>query len=221
MTREEEIRAWMNEHYVQVSMTVEENYERIKAEFLEQKKTVHTELGFEQNGMCGLKDYKGDILLPAEYDDIRLDYSETALSSPCYIMARKGKWGIVDNSGNILLPFKYDDIYPIESAEYAVKQRGKWGAYSVLHQEWLLRCSHDTIYSNYPSPMELVLVFSDNGKFGWTGCQFPKNNSKALFDAVYLPQPSYFYSPSYDEDTEVFEARIGKEWYTIESWTIK
>lgn len=177
MTRQDEIRQWRSEHYVQVSISVEEDYERIKTE----SSFDDTERIFEQNGKIGLIDSKGCILLPAEYDN----------------------------------------ICPMESGDFAVKLHGKWGVYSALNHEWRLNYSHDKIYSNYPSPVGCILIFSDNGKFGWTGCQFPENNSEAKYDAVYLPSPSYFYSPEYGDDYELFEARIGDEWHTIELWTWK
>lgn len=178
MTRKEELSKWMDEHYVQVSLTVEEDYERLKAE----EKGCRFAHVFEQNGKVGIKDGEGNILLPAEYDE----------------------------------------ICPMEGyCDFAVKSDGKWGVYSALNHEWDLPCSHDRIYSKYPSPMGCLIVFSDNGKFGWTGCQFPENNSEAVYDAVYLPNPPYFYSQEYDDDYELFEARIGDEWHTIELWTSK
>lgn len=177
MTRKEELSKWMDEHYVQVSLTVEEDYERLKAE-AKGSRFAHV---FEQND----------------------------------------KVGIMDNEANVLLPADYDEICPMEDSDFAVKSDGKWGVYSALNRKWCLPCSHDKIYSKYPSPIGCLIVFSDNGKFGWTGCQCPENNSEAKYDAVYLPSPSYFNSPEYGDDYELFEARIGDEWHTIELWTWK
>lgn len=66
MTRKEELSKWRDEHYVQVSLTVEEDYERLKAE----AKGCRFAHVFEQNGKAGLKDGEGNVLLPAEYDEI-------------------------------------------------------------------------------------------------------------------------------------------------------
>lgn len=179
------------------------------------KKVGHPELIFEQNGKVGLKDYKGDVLLPPEYDEIRLNYVEEELVNPIYIMARKGKWwGVVDSNGDIQLPFDYEDIYPMKSADYAVRCQGKWGVYSVPDHEWRLPCSHDIIYNNPPF-MDVILVFSDNGKLGWTGCPAPLNDSDARYDDVYFPRPSYFHSSDYKRTNEVFIARSGDKWYPV------
>lgn len=183
------------------------------------KKVGHPELVFEQNGKVGLNDYKGDVLLPPEYDEIRLNYIEEELVDPLYIMARKGKWGVVDCNGDIQLPFEYEDIYPMKSADYAVRYQGKWGVYSVPDHEWRLRCSHDIIYNNPPFIMDFILVFADNGKLGWTGCPAPKNDSDARYDAVYFPRPSYFNSSSYNRINEVFIARSGDKWHPVYLWS--
>lgn len=175
MTRQEELSKWRDDHYVQVSLTVEEDYERLKAKS-----------GFE-----------------------------------CTVFEQNGKVGLKNNKGLVVLRAGFDEICPMEGECYAVKSDGKWGVYSALSKEWYLPCSHEKVYSKYPSPMGCLIVFSDNGKFGWTGCQSPENNSEAKFDAVYLPSPSYFRSLEYDDDTEHFEARIGNQWYTIEMWTWK
>lgn len=179
------------------------------------------ELIFEENGKVGLKDYAGNIVLPAEYDDIRLNYDKVELLHLCYTVACKnGKWGIVSKAGETILPFEYEEIYPRESCDYGVKKHGKWGVYSVMPEKWTLECSHDMVYSNAPSPMQLV-VYSDNGKFGWVGCQDQRYDAEAEYDAVYLPTPEYDSSPEYSDDYELFEAQKDGCFYTIEYWTCK
>lgn len=76
------------------------------------------------------------------------------------------------------------------------------------------------IYCNRPSPIGLI-VYSDKGKFGWTGCQFSENNIKAEYDIVYLPCKEYFYSDQYDDEIESFVAiKDGKKDF-YEYWTTK
>lgn len=283
MIIQEELRQWIEEHYDTVTLNVEEEYERKKAEFHQRsadffdqeelrvvenisilddktkedfnkcqsthprwknmkkkhlyrikctralykkyklekwlysfwKKVGLPTLVFKLNGKVGLKDYKGDILLSAEYDEIRLNYNEEELTTPLYIMVRKGKWGVVDTEGRVQLPLEYDNIYPIDSADYAVKLKGKWGVYSVPDHKWRLSCSHDRIYSTPPSPMTSALVFSDNRKFGWTGCSIPEFNSEAKYDAVYLPCYTYFKDIEADEAVYEFLVRNGTDWYRV------
>lgn len=177
---------------------------------------------FEENCKVGLKDYAGNIVLHTEYDDIRLNYDKVELMNLYHIVACKnGKWGIVSKAGETILPFEYEEIYPREeSDDYGVKKNGKWGVYSVMPEKWTLECSHDMVYCNAPSRMQLV-VYSDNGKFGWVGCQDKECNSEAEYDAVYLPTPEYDSSPEYDDDYELFEALKDGCFYTIEYWTWK
>lgn len=179
------------------------------------------ELIFEENGKVGLTDYAGNIVLHTEYDDIRLNYDKVELMNLYHIVACKnGKWGIVSKAGETILPFEYEDIYPRGINDYGVKQQSKWGVYNIGTENWTLECSHDMVYSNAPSPMQLV-VYSDNGKFGWVGCQDQRYDSEAEYDAVYLPTPEYDSSPEYGDDYELFEALKDGCFHTIEYWTWK
>lgn len=176
---------------------------------------------YEENGKVGLKDYAGRIILPAEYDDIRLEYNQIRLMYLNIIMSCKnGKWGIVSETGETILPFEYEDIYPRGINDYGLKHHGKWGVYNIRTENWTLECSHDMVYNNAPSRMQLV-VYSDNGKFGWVGCQDQKYDAEAEYDAVYLPTPEYDSSPEYGDDYELFEAQKDGCFYTIEYWTWK
>lgn len=176
---------------------------------------------YEEGGKVGMKDFKGDVMLPAEYEDFLLTYEREDIFNPNYIIALKhGRWGLMDKYGNENLPFEYNLIFPIENDAYGVKLNGMWGIYNALGNKWELPCKHEQIYSHEPSPMYLY-VFSDKGKFGWTGCQIKENDVEAEYDAVYLPNEEYFFSKEYGDESETFEAIKDGEYHEIEYWTLK
>ena len=175
---------------------------------------------FNSNGEYGLKDYKGDIVLTAEYDGILLNLLGYNIFDGTIIVCRAGKWGLVSHDGKEVLPCIYQKILPRSELDYGVKINGKWGIYSSATHKWELPCIHDMIYSNRTSPIELM-IFSDNGKFGWSGCQTPDYDSMARYEAVLLPNGKYFYSEDYGDEEECFVALKDRKVYFIEYWTSK
>ncbi|MCH2233303.1 MAG: WG repeat-containing protein [Crocinitomicaceae bacterium] len=77
------------------------------------------------NGMFGLIDENGKILMPFEYEIITLDHREDGTE---YLIATKnGKDGIYDETGKMLVPHKYRHLIQIASAdkEYFEISNGK------------------------------------------------------------------------------------------------
>ena len=179
------------------------------------------EMVYEEGGKKGVKDFKGDVMLSAEYEDILLMYERNDFFNPyCIIALKHGKWGLVDKYGNEILPFDYSLIFPMGDYDYGVKRNGKWGVYNALSNKWELPCKHEQIYTHEPSPMCLY-VFSDKGKFGWRGCQMKEDDAEAEYDAVYLPSKEYFFCEEYGDESETFEAIKDGEYHEIEYWTLK
>ena len=65
-----------------------------------------------ENGKKGVKSPDGDIIVPANYDEIKYAYNYPQLAKISYVATRNGKMGLVspDGSGNEVTPFLYDDI---------------------------------------------------------------------------------------------------------------
>lgn len=76
---------------------------------------------FEKDGKFGMVDYKGDILIPAEYDFLRTCYVYVdSLTTMPVIAEREGKMGLIlpDGKGTVVADFKYDDIYLSDEYPY-------------------------------------------------------------------------------------------------------
>ena len=95
---------------------------------------------FENEGLYGLKNEKGNIILNPEYQKIvQLKYTPTKailipmqatkkleeIKTENYKVKKDGKWGLVDNSGKILLKNQYEDIKINEFGEISVIKNGK------------------------------------------------------------------------------------------------
>jgi hypothetical protein len=68
---------------------------------------------FEENGMFGIKDHEGNILLPPHYAFVRTPYVyvDDLITMPV-IVEKAGKMGLVlpDGLETVVVPFAYDDI---------------------------------------------------------------------------------------------------------------
>lgn len=81
--------------------------ERMKAKY------IHFHEVFEENGLYGIKDHEGKILISASYTFLRTPYVyvDDLLTMP--IIAQKdGKMGLIlpDYHDTVVVPFEYDDI---------------------------------------------------------------------------------------------------------------
>ena len=65
-----------------------------------------------ENGKKGVKNPEGEIIVPANYDDIVYAYDYSYLKNHPYVCVRDGKTGLVapDGNGTELTKFVYDDI---------------------------------------------------------------------------------------------------------------
>lgn len=67
----------------------------------------------EVNGKFGIKDYNGNVVIPAEYDFLRSPYVYVDDMRELPVIAEKnGKLGLIkpDGKNTIVAPFEYDDI---------------------------------------------------------------------------------------------------------------
>lgn len=204
--KKNEIPAWLQKDYVPVSVDIERAYEQ---DLIKYGRALPE--GFI------------DTKVLAKYDEILINFEEYEflgiLLGPI-IVSKGGKWGLTRLDGEEILPCKYEKVLPRTHYDFGVKQNGKWGVFHPSGEKWDLHCSHDMIYCNRPSPIGLV-VYSDKGKFGWTGCQFSENNIKAEYDIVYLPCKEYFYSDQYGDEIESFVAIKDGKIDFYEYWTSK
>lgn len=90
---------------------------------------------FEENGLFGLKDHKGNCLLAPVYEEIFAFNDEgTAVAQ------KNGKFGYIKNDGSTHIECRYEDAFDafsIEGKEYGiVKENGQFGIISISAGEW-------------------------------------------------------------------------------------
>jgi len=74
-----------------------------------------------QDGLIGVIDEKGKLLIPIEYDELSR-----------YTAKKDGMWGAIDVNNDILIPFEYEDIGGFKMSNLAVaKKGGKQGVIDV------------------------------------------------------------------------------------------
>lgn len=75
---------------------------------------------FEDNGLWGLKDENGDVLLHAQFNEI-FAFDE---SGKC-VAVTNGKYGYLDKSGTWVIPQMYDDAYDFEYSNVTMVKLGE------------------------------------------------------------------------------------------------
>lgn len=121
---------------------------------------------FSENGLHGLKDKNGKILLPPHFDNIKtFSFVREGDLIACKL---NGLWGIVraDGSGNWLHNPFFDYIGYI--GEFApVRKNDKWGVLQVLSSSYLLPLECDGIQLNGGHMFTNgVAVYEKDGKLG-------------------------------------------------------
>lgn len=78
------------------------------------------DIPFKENGLMGLKDSQGNILVPALYDEVFIFPEGESFT----VVKRDGKYGYVDRSGQPVTELKYDDAFDTFNG-YAIVETGK------------------------------------------------------------------------------------------------
>ncbi len=93
-----------------------------------------------EGGKCGLKSLLGELILPVNFEDVKL-LSATIVEKGDRIVAQQnGKWGVVlaDGDGTWLVKPEFDYIgYPNNITH--VQKDGKWGVIDISKNEFLIQ----------------------------------------------------------------------------------
>lgn len=73
---------------------------------------------YEENGLWGLKDPEGKILLPPQFDEF-YEFSEQGIA----LVLKEQKYGYVHKSGEIIATPEWDEAYDFDDADLAIIQR--------------------------------------------------------------------------------------------------
>lgn len=85
----------------------------------------------------GIINTKNEILVPLDYEDVRVPSSFDKLKTGGLITVKKnGKWGFVNLKGDVKIPFKYEYAYLLYNGFIHVKYNGKWGIIDIEGTEY-------------------------------------------------------------------------------------
>ncbi len=126
-----------------------------------------TDITFEENGKKGLKDIKGDIVVPAKYDEFY--YTSDLIKSPLktVVAMKNEKFGLVERySGKELTDIKYDLLFPDETLRFFFYREKGGRSYGLLNNvgEEVIPCYIDKYYDNL---LASGFYFQSGEKFGY------------------------------------------------------
>ncbi|GAA4793551.1 hypothetical protein GCM10023231_22320 [Olivibacter ginsenosidimutans] len=75
-----------------------------------------------KNGLYGVLDSVGMIIIPFEYDEIRDDYAQHG-----FVLQKNGGYGYADSIGRILTKKSYEEVAGLSHNTTAIKENGLWG----------------------------------------------------------------------------------------------
>lgn len=134
------------------------------------------DIPFKENGFYGLKDFKGEVIIPARYDDFGdlhhymqdYEFSSTGVS----VAQKNGKVGFVKRySGEELTGFDYDTLYRIPFTPYYYFRKDGSKALGIITNkgEEKCPCIIDNVYeiTNYAG-----FLFKSGEKYGYYSMVF-------------------------------------------------
>lgn len=186
----------------------------------------YSDFVINQNGKKGIHGLDGNMLLPAEYEDVHFTYDDRVFVHGMhdFVVKQNGKWGVVDAKGETILPFEYDEIYrwPDSFRMYAIVKDGKQGVVDLMDDNMIpFPVQMDAVY--YVPDWDLIL-FTKDGRWGWWWSEpkdnnFFENYSEPVYDEIFVQRSEF---RCMDDDVEDFiYARKGDELEAILYWTIK
>src|SRR5690242_18547358 len=69
---------------------------------------------FEENGMVGLKDGQGHVLIPARYEALGWSYGEFSVIANVTGYKSQGRWGIINVNNHKITKTEFEELLPGE-----------------------------------------------------------------------------------------------------------
>lgn len=172
---------------------------------------------YSENGLWGLKNAAGDILLSPQFDEFYA-FSEQDLA----VVMKAQKYGYVHRSGEIIVPPEWDEAYDFDYSRRAIVQRnGHLGLLNTAGKvvaepiyENLIKAGHHGLY-----------IAQKNGSWGLLTADatvligFKYEKIEPLHDDVFILQKDGFYSLA--EEGEQFDLIVHKAPPQGFAWAIK
>ncbi len=153
---------------------------------------------YPENGLWGLKSAKGEILLPAQFDEFYA-FSEQGIA----VVMKAGKYGYVHRSGKILVTPEWDEAYDFDPSNLAIVQRsGLLGLINVSGE-----VVAEPIYENlHKAGYTGQYIAQKNGSWGIIAADtqvrvdFKYDKIELLDENVFMLQQDGMYSLTEDGD---------------------
>ncbi|MFN6379273.1 MAG: WG repeat-containing protein [Flavobacteriales bacterium] len=115
-------------------------------------------IAFYASGALGIYDIDGNLVIPAVYDDARLEFR-----NGLFCVSKYGKYGFVNTSNRIVIPFEYDDALPFKSNVASVRLGTKYSLIDSQNKQII----PSENYSSHFNFINGISIFSRNaGKLG-------------------------------------------------------
>ncbi len=133
---------------------------------------------------CGLKSLLGEVILPAEYDNVKLIDSTIVEKGDRIVAVQNSKWGVViaDGKGTWIVEPEFDFIgYPNDIT--SVQKGDKWGVLNISTGRFIVPLECDKVFDNNGFMfLNGIGYYMKDGKLGIITDEGDRTD--ALFDAV-------------------------------------
>lgn len=165
---------------------------------LKSYKEENKDVIFTENGKVGLKTTTGDILIPAEYDDIPEVYDRTdqrfGMPPVCCPVVKDGRYGLYmicssKHDGGLLTKTWYDKVYGYFSLwvpYYVCVKDGKLGLLDTIMGREVIPCEMDEIYESLD--FDGCVVFRKGDKYG---LMYGNTSTHPIYDDIILWSEEY------------------------------
>lgn len=178
---------------------------------------VRKEEIYYENGLWGLKNAEGEVLLSAQFDDF-YEFSEQGIA----VVMKDQKYGYVRRSGEIIVTPEWDEAYDFDHSYLAIVQRN--GLLGLINPSGKVVAA--PIYENLNKVgYNGHYIAQKNGKWGVLGedakviIDFKYEKIELLHDNVFMLLKDGFYSLT--ENGEQFDLIVRKAPHQGFAWAIK
>lgn len=141
------------------TMTTAEEYEKVKA--FEEEYDIFSQV-FTEGGKKGVKDAAGEVLVPAEFDEVGCTFADFCRGFAIPVV-KDGKMALVspDGKGTLLTELEYDHIC-FDDCFFVLVKDGKKGL-ATGGGEVIIPAEMDEVYT----PFNSLTAYLKDGKFGF------------------------------------------------------
>ena len=146
---------------------------------------IYTQI-YEENGMKGVKDAAGQVLVPAAFDEVCYTFADHFLPHAVPVI-KDGKFAFAaqDGTGTLLSDFEYDDIVYTAECCYIVVKDDKKGL-ALSDGTLVIPAQMDDIYT----PFNGLGGYEKDGKHGFS-LVYEQLTTEAIFEDYEIGEDDY------------------------------